>query len=121
MNPIHSERRTFRAAAAALALVGLSGTAFAEAFCGAAAPGATQLHADTLSFEAGGLASVLVGGDGASNLDCWILDATGTLVASDEHHGGVCILEWEARRTGPVTLEIANEGEVSSRYCVEAS
>jgi hypothetical protein len=72
-------------------------------------------------FAGGRLASVAVSGDGDTDLDLYVYDENGHLVASDTDLTDQCYVSWVPRWTGTFTIKIVNRGNVFNRYHVVAS
>lgn len=60
----------------------------------------------------GQYARIDVRGDGDTDLDCWLYDENGNLVASDTDYTDWCILEVRPRWTGPFRIRVSNLGSV---------
>jgi hypothetical protein len=69
-----------------------------------------------ISFWAGELAEVGVIGDGATNVDLYIYDSYGNLVAWDENHTDKCYVKWVPRYTETFTIKLVNRGGVYNDY-----
>lgn len=69
-----------------------------------------------LTFHAGQLAQVYVSGDGDTDLDLYIYDQNGYLVAFDEHWSDECFVQWVPQRTQTYTIEVKNWGRVWNQY-----
>ena len=105
-----------RRAAAALAAVALSATAATAAttaLFGRVPGGARNVHALWLG-QADNY--VVVGGDGGTDLDCYLYDDAGRLVSSDTDDTDVCVLP--APTVGAHRLAIRNLGSVSNYYAI---
>lgn len=70
----------------------------------------------TISFRGGERACVVVSGDGDTDLDLYVYDENGNLVASDTDSTDDCVAVWNPRWTGPFTIKIKNLGRVYNRY-----
>ena len=70
---------------------------------------------------AGVPARVIVNGDGDTDLDLYIYDASGRLLASDDDFTDYCIGTFIPRFTGDVTIRIVNRGSVYNDYDIEVS
>ena len=60
--------------------------------------------------------TVIVDGDGDTDLDCWARDGDGWLLASDVDITDYCILRFAANETGFVQIRIDNLGDVWNAY-----
>ena len=108
-------------AAAALLLLGSAMLAKASAV------GGPQSNLDTcvlaygtdvyhVTFYGGELAEVAVRGDGDTDLDLFIFDEFGNLIASDIDSGDLCLVQWYPGWTGTFRIEVRNLGGVYNRY-----
>lgn len=75
-------------------------------------------HTDVyrITFKGHERAKVAVVGDGDNDLDLFVYDEGGHLIASDEDGTDKCYVEWTPRRTGEFTIKIKNLGNVYSDY-----
>ncbi|MEY3459906.1 MAG: hypothetical protein RL215_3063 [Planctomycetota bacterium] len=69
-----------------------------------------------VTFRAGEPASVVVIGDGDTDLDLRVYDENGNLVASDLDSTDRCIVNWCPRWTGKFRILVQNLGSVYNRY-----
>ena len=69
-----------------------------------------------ISFVAGYLAEILVSGDGDTDLDLYVYDSNGNLIASDTDYTDDCYVRWVPRWTGSFIVKIVNRGRVYNRY-----
>lgn len=67
-------------------------------------------------FERGGTARLRVRGDGDTDLDCFVYDASGREVARDDDYTDFCVLDWQPQSYGNHRLEIRNLGNVWNAY-----
>jgi len=74
-----------------------------------------------MMFRANELAVAWVNGDGDTDLDCWVYDENGNLIASDTDYTDSCLLQWRPAWTGEFTLRIQNFGDVWNGYCIETN
>ena len=72
----------------------------------------------TMYCRAGVESSVLVIGDGDTDLDLYIYDENGNLVDSTTDEWGACLCEWTPRRSGTFTIKIRNWGDVYNRCTI---
>ena len=76
-------------------------------------------HMDyTASFVANQLAEVLVSGDGDTDLDLYVYDSNGNLIASDTDYSDDCYVRWVPAWTGRYTVRIVNRGPVYNRFVI---
>ena len=69
-----------------------------------------------VTFVGGEVAAVVVSGDGDTDLDLYVFDENGTLVASDDDGTDECRVSFIPRRTGRFTIVVVNRGNVYNRY-----
>jgi len=72
-------------------------------------------------FEKDRKASVVVSGDGSTDLDCAAYDSGGNLVDSDTNPGDLCTLDWTPAWTGKFTLKIMNLGKKPNEYSLRTN
>lgn len=72
----------------------------------------------TASFVANELAEVLVSGDGDTDLDLYVYDSNGNLIASDTDYSDDCYVRWIPAWTGRYTIRIVNRGPVYNRFVI---
>jgi hypothetical protein len=75
----------------------------------------------TMTFAGGESAFVTVSGDGDTDLDLFVYDESGHLVASDIDPGDDCVAVFTPRWTGRFTIVIRNHGSVYNRYTLTAN
>lgn len=71
-----------------------------------------------ISFVANELAEILVSGDGDTDLDLYVYDSNGNLIASDRDYSDDCYVRWVPRWTGRYIVKIVNRGPVYNRYAL---
>jgi len=71
-----------------------------------------------VTFIGGRIATIVVSGDGSSDLDLFVRDEYGNLVGSDTDPDDDCIVQFRPRWTGRYTIEVRNLGSVSNRYAI---
>jgi hypothetical protein len=69
-----------------------------------------------LSFKAGQLAEVGVSGDGDTDLDLYVYDAKGSLVAYAEDYSDDCYVSWVPAQDETFTIRVVNRGKVYNQY-----
>ena len=74
-----------------------------------------------IRFRGGEVGSIRVDGDGDTDLDCYVYNSAGTLVAYDNDLTDYCILDWYQSSTGNVRLEIKNLGDVYNQYILSTN
>lgn len=74
-----------------------------------------------IAFRGGEVGSIRVDGDGDTDLDCYVYNSAGTLVAYDNDLTDYCILDWYQSSTGNVRLEIRNLGDVYNQYILSTN
>ena len=72
----------------------------------------------TMYCQAGVESSVLVIGDGDTDLDLYIYDENGNLVDSTTDEWDIGLCEWTPRRSGTFTIKIHNRGDVYNRCTI---
>ena len=70
------------------------------------------------SFVADRLAEVLVSGDGDTDLDLYVYDSNGNLIARDNDYTDDCYVRWVPAWTGRYTIRIVNRGPVYNRFVI---
>lgn len=69
-----------------------------------------------IGFVANSLAEIFVSGDGDTDLDLFVFDSNGNLIASDTDYTDDCYVSWIPAWTGRFTVKIVNRGQVYNRY-----
>lgn len=72
----------------------------------------------TASFVANQLAEVLLSGDGDTDLDLYVYDSNGNLIASDTDYSDDCYVRWVPAWTGRYTIRIVNRGPIYNRFVI---
>lgn len=118
-------RMTLFALAAILGLMVISDSAFAGR---SPCPGshrdrvlAYDTDVYTEYFRGGEVAVVVVCGDGDTDLDLFIYDRYGNLVASDTDSTDYCVVRFYPRWTAPYRIVIRNLGSVYNEYTLETN
>ncbi len=70
----------------------------------------------TATFRAGEAVTLVVAGDGDTDLDLYIYDENGNLIASDTDYTDFCVTSWCPRWTGQFTIVVENHGSVYNRF-----
>lgn len=71
-----------------------------------------------VNFVANYLAEVVVSGDGDTDLDLYVYDSNGNLIASDADYSDDCYVSWIPAWTGKFIIKIINRGPVYNRYVI---
>ena len=71
-----------------------------------------------VKFWANELAEVIVVGDGDNDLDLYIYDSNGNLIASDSDYTDQCVCRWVPAWTGAFTIRIINRGAIYSDFVI---
>ena len=69
-----------------------------------------------VSFVAGYIAEVALSGDGDTDLDLYVYDSNGNLIASDTDYTDDCYVNWVPAWTGRYIIKVVNRGRVPNRY-----
>jgi hypothetical protein len=81
--------------------------------------GPRESHSFSVRFESLASAIVTVKGDGDTDLDLYVYDENGHLIASDDDDTDFCMVRWTPRWTGRFTVKVVNRGYLSNRYTIE--
>lgn len=71
-----------------------------------------------IKFWADELATIAVSGDGDTDLDLYVYDENGRLIASDDDYSDDCIVNWVPKWTGQYTVIVINRGNVYNSYAI---
>jgi hypothetical protein len=71
-----------------------------------------------VTFRGGQTASVVLSGDGDTDLDLYVYDENGFLIARDDDLLDDCIVVWVPRRSGTFTIKVVNRGSMSNIYAI---
>jgi hypothetical protein len=74
-----------------------------------------------LRFDGGAAAEVLLEGDGTTDLDLFVYDEFGNLIASDTDGDDFCVARWFPRWTGVFYIQVINHGPVENTYRIETN
>lgn len=74
-----------------------------------------------IRFRGGERGSIRVDGDGDTDLDCYVYNSAGTLVAYDNDLTDYCVLDWYQASLGNIRLEIRNLGDVYNEYILSTN
>ena len=69
-----------------------------------------------VAFVAGELAEVAAIGDGDTDLDLYIYDSNGNLIAKDDDYTDRCYVSWVPRWTGNYIVKVVNRGGVYNNF-----
>jgi hypothetical protein len=83
----------------------------------------TQVLADSsdvfhVSFAGGESATVAISGDGDTDLDLYVYDENGNLVASDLSTSDTAAVSWTPAWSGDFRIEVKNRGSVYNAYSI---
>src|SRR5258708_7886140 len=67
-------------------------------------------------FRAGDEAVVTVSGDGDTDLDLYVYDDNGNLVAKDDDSTDQCLASWTPKWTGRFFIVVKNRGSIYNQY-----
>ena len=81
---------------------------------GQVTPNSRREH--TVEFRGGEPAVIYVSGDGESDLDLFVYDEAGQLVASATGPRDECVVRWQPERQGRFRIEVRNLGTASNWY-----
>lgn len=69
-----------------------------------------------IKFWGGQLAEILVSGDGDTDLDLYVFDENGNLIAKDDDNTDDCYVRFIPKWTGSFKVVVKNLGNVYNRY-----
>lgn len=72
----------------------------------------------TESFIAGQLATVVVIGDGDTDLDLYVYDSNNNLIVKDDDYTDNCYVTWVPKWTGKFYIKVVNRGPLYNRYVI---
>ena len=72
----------------------------------------------TVKFFSNERATVVVSGDGDTDLDLYIYDEIGNLIAKDDDYSDDCIVNWFPKWTGQYEIRVVNRGNVYNEYVI---
>ncbi len=109
-------------AAVVIAQVALNTRASAEpvggATCRTTSVSAHTTDEFTARFYGGESAAVTVSGDYDTDLDLYLYDENGNLIAKDDDNTDQCVVRFRPNWTGPFTIRIVNRGSVYNHYTI---
>ncbi len=73
-----------------------------------------------VTFRGGELARVALSGDGDTDLDLYVYDENGSLIARDDDSSDDCYVSWTPRWTGSFKIRVVNRGRVYNEYALVA-
>ena len=59
-----------------------------------------------------------VSGDGDTDLDLYVYDENGNLIAKDDDYSDDCLVRFIPRWTGRFTIKVVNRGHYTNRYTI---
>ena len=75
----------------------------------------------TVYFRGNEFARVVMKGEGSSDLDCYLYDQNGNLVAQDLNSEDFCELKFAPRWTGPFVIYVRNLGDNPNMYSMRTN
>ena len=72
----------------------------------------------TVKFFSNERATIVVSGDGDTDLDLYVYDDNGNLIAKDDDYSDDCVVNWVPRWTGQFTIKVVNRGNVYNEYII---
>lgn len=69
-----------------------------------------------ISFIGEYLAEIAVSGDGDTDLDLYVYDSNGNLIAKDDDYTDDCYVRWVPAWTGKFIVKVVNRGSLYNRY-----
>jgi hypothetical protein len=76
---------------------------------------------EPIVFRGGELAIITAIGDGDTDLDLYVYDENGRLVAKDDDGSDNCVATFQPRWTGEFRIVVRNRGSVYNRYRLETN
>jgi hypothetical protein len=73
-----------------------------------------------VTFRGGELARVALSGDGDTDLDLYVYDENGSLIAKDDDSSDDCYVSWVPRWTSSFKIRVVNRGRVYNEYVLIA-
>ena len=74
-----------------------------------------------IAFRADDLAAVVVSGDGGTDLDLYVYDGNGNLIAKDDDETDDCAVRWSPRWTGKFRIRVVNRGSLPNKYTIASN
>jgi hypothetical protein len=71
-----------------------------------------------IKFYGGEEARVAVRGDGDTDLDLYVRDIYGNLIACDEGPTDTCFVSWVPKWTGTFVIRVVNRGYIPNEYAI---
>jgi len=71
-----------------------------------------------VKFFANERATIVVSGDGDTDLDLYVYDDMGNLIVKDDDYSDDCVVNWVPRWTGQFTIKVVNRGNVYNQYII---
>jgi len=79
---------------------------------------ARSINTYNIRFLAGQLAEIGVSGDGDTDLDLYVYDASGNFIVKDDDYSDTCYVRWVPAWTGNFTVKVRNRGSVRNNYII---
>ena len=77
-----------------------------------------QIETDGQSSSRGAVTEIAISGDGDTDLDLYVYDSNGNLIASDTDYSDDCYVSWVPKWTGRFVVKVVNRGPVYNRYVI---
>jgi hypothetical protein len=77
-----------------------------------------RTHTYNAYVVAGVPAAITINGDGDTDLDLYVYNRFGNLVAVDEDDTDLCIVRWVPASSGMVTVRVVNRGSIFNDYVI---
>lgn len=76
---------------------------------------------DYITLEGGELASILIKGDGDTDLDLYLYDENGNLIEKDDDNSDTCLVSFTPKWTGTFKIIVKNHGSVYNNYILSSN
>jgi hypothetical protein len=70
------------------------------------------------TFVGGEWEVLVVSGNGYTDLDLYVYDENGNLIAKDDDNSDDCLVRFIPRWTGRFTIKVVNRGDYANRYTI---
>ena len=78
-----------------------------------------RTHTYTAYVQAGVPAAITINGDGDTDLDLFVYNRFGNLVAVDDDNTDYCVVRWVPASSGMVTIRVVNLGSLYNDYVIQ--